>query len=109
MTHEPALGVEDAIFRFAEIYEFATRWAQAVSLAEPICREGIGGWSWAGREVGGSSDDTSRRRMEWKHTHTHSLAELVARPLVNAIAPAVSLSEMFGWDIEPDGLRDIQG
>lgn len=107
------LGVEDAIFRFVEIYEFAARWAQRLELSEPITVEcTLRGLEGRALELsprrGGFFREYVSRVPEWSRTSAYGLAGLVANPRDNAIPPAISLLELFGWDISQDVVRDIQ-
>lgn len=109
------LGVEDAVFRLVEIYEFASRWAQAFAMEDPITvrilLKGLasrnlefsprrGGRSWSKRYTASCDQWTDLRRLR--------LAELVAGPRENAVLPTLSLLELFAWDVSRDVVRDIQ-
>jgi len=107
------LGVEDMIFRFVEIFEFAARWANAISMGEEMSVE----CTLCG--LRNRSLELSPKRMGCRFSYVssedeftwekqYSTAVLFSAPRENAIAPATSLLELFGWDTNDDFVRDIQ-
>ncbi len=108
------LGVENAIFRFVEIFEFAARWVRAVPVGEKISID------CTFRGLKDRSLELSPRRTsprfhwtrpedEFKWGQQYSTADLFSTPREHAITPAIALFELFGWDASEDAIRDIQG
>jgi hypothetical protein len=107
------LGVEDAISRFVEVYEFASRWARRLSFGEATIIEctlrGL-----AGRALelsprrGGFRVNRRATQEEWGYQGRYQTAILLATPRELAVAPAIQLLEIFGFDITGDVVRDIQ-
>jgi hypothetical protein len=107
-----SLGVEDAVYRLVEIYEFAARWTQALGIGDAIVLEcAIRGLTNRrlvlspnrGFRIGGTCEVP-----EWTYEATHSPSSLLAQARELAVAPAISLFEIFGWDARPAVIKDIQ-
>lgn len=107
------LSVEDPVFRFVEIYEFAARWSRALSIQGPLVIE------WTLRGLENRSLQLGPRRLgftyartskvpEWSYSGSYLSAALLAQPREFAIPPAISLFELFGWDVSAEVVRGIQ-
>lgn len=108
------LGVEDAIFRFVEIFEFAARWSRAIPIGSELFVEcKLRGLKDRGLEM-------SPRRMSMRFSYVcaedefvwsnrYSPAQIFAAPRENAISPSIELLELFGWDVSESLIREIQG
>jgi len=107
------LSVESTVFRFLEIYEFAARWTGALSLeSSVVVSMSIHGLAHRQLQLGPRRIGLSRPRVstsdEWSSEARYSPAELVAQSADLAIAPAISLFELFGFDISAETVRDMQ-
>ncbi len=107
------LGVEDTVFRFVEIYEFASRWAQAASFGKSTVIDCIL------RRLKGRKLELGARRIgfmyprtaaqdEWRFSKEYATALLFSAPRDLAIPPAIQLFELFGWDVNENIVRSIQ-
>ena len=108
-----ALMIEDVVFRFTEIYEFASRWLHAMNvsgLAVIACT--LRGLQDRQLIVGPGRVPFIEPRMcrvpEWASEHTYAMADLFSQARELAVSPAISLFELFGWDVNPKTIRDIQ-
>jgi hypothetical protein len=111
--HGDVLSVEDTIFRFAEIFEFAARWAKAVSVGEEM----VVGCSIQGLQNRvlalsprrhGFSNGPRCSTPTWSWSKRFPTAVLFSAPRDHAIEPAIHLFELFGWDVAREVIRDIQ-
>lgn len=111
------LYLEDTVFRLAEIFEFASRWATTLnlggSLVVEIQLEGL-----AGREL----RTDGARRMPFRiakkceaprwtlslREPSIPIADLVSSTRDLAAGAAASLFELFHWDVRPEAIREIQ-
>ena len=107
------LGVEDAIFRFVEIFEFAARWARAVPIGEEVSVECVlsglknRALTISPRRGLSSNYDSSVNEFKWEQRY--STAVLFSAPRQNAISPSIKLLELFRWDATEEFIRDVQG
>ncbi len=108
-----SLDVESTIFRFVEVYEFAARWSRALGLEGPI----VIGLSLRGLKDRFLSLSPTRRPLlptrlcaaaEWSQSESCDSAELLTETRELAIAPALGLFELFGWDASPEIVHEIQ-
>ncbi len=108
------LGVEDAVFRFVEIYEFAARWSRALGIQGSLVIEcTLRGLQDRILQLGPRRTGFSHARTckvpEWSQTGSYLSTALLAHPRELAIPPAISLFELFGWDVSAEVIRGIQG
>jgi len=107
------LGIQETIFRIVEIYEFAARWSRSLEIEDSLVvactlrglqnrtlKAGPGRRPFFGAQTCSAS--------EWSHSLTYSPAELLAQARELAIPPAVALFEVFGWNVSPDAIREVQ-
>ncbi len=103
---------EDAIFRLAEIFEFAARWSTAVAFRGPVVVD------CSLRELQGRGVGLSPNRgpwqlkrtciaSQWSWSRSYDLPNLLAGTWELAIEPAMSLFELCGWDLSRDVIRSI--
>jgi hypothetical protein len=107
------LSVEDSIFRFTEILEFASRWAAALSFSGKIvvsCTlNGLGGRV---LQLSLARRGLMRRYVStqdgWRADLEFDTATLLSAPRDLAVDPAIRLLEIFGLDIANSTVKDIQ-
>jgi hypothetical protein len=108
------LSIEDVVFRFVEIYEFAARWSRALSTKGALVIE------WTLRGLENRTLQMGPRRLgftyaqtckvpEWSDCGSYQSTALLAQSRELSIPPAISLFELFGWDVSAEVVRGIQG
>lgn len=109
------LDVEDTVFQFTEIFEFAARLALTPAGDEQIRLEiYVSGLKGRGLQLEIRRAGSSRLRAlnaaidELPYKVDLPRLELVADPSELALKPAIELFRRFGWDPGLDVLRDIQ-
>jgi len=113
-TPGTTLGVEDAIFRFIEVFEFAARWVTALKIdgSVTIAME-VFGLANRRLELGpnrmGFFTPRTAHEQSWSFSNSYSTADLLAKSRELSIPVATKLFELFGWDVSPDTIRGIQG
>ena len=108
------LWVEDTVFRLIEIFEFAARWSRSLSVEGPLVVEcTLRGLENRSLQLGPRRSGFSYPRIckvpAWSHSASYQSTALLAQPRELAVPPAISLFELFGWDVTPEIVRDIQG
>ncbi len=111
--HGASLSVEDIVFRFAEIYEFAARWCRALDVRGKLAIECVlRGLENRTLQLGprrvGFLQDRTCNVPQWSHSASYLSTALLAEPRELAIPPAISLFELFSWDVKAEAIRDIQ-
>jgi len=107
------LSVEDTIFRFVEIYEFASRWAHTLSFGEVTIIEctlrNLSDRALAlSPRRGGFRINCRCTQDEWPYHERCQTSDLLSTPSELAITPAIQLLEIFGFDTTAAVVRDIQ-
>lgn len=112
---ESYLGVENTIFQFTEILEFASRLsltqAGDESMHLEIDLKGLEGryLKLKSRRVGSSNLRDKRAELaEFPYRFDLSKTELITTSKELALKPATELFQHFGWDPGQEVLRDIQ-
>jgi hypothetical protein len=109
------LSVENAVFRFVEIYEFAARWSRALAIQTSL----VLAFTLRGlenrklrlnprRRVGFLGARTSKA-PDWSYSKSYPSTALLSEPRELAIPPTIVLFELFGWDVNREVVREIQG
>ena len=111
---QQTLGIEDAVFRLVEIYEFAARWANATLFGESIVIDiKIVGLKGRTLEMSPGRAPFLRPTVatvsEWTSNKSCETSTLLSSARELAAADAIRLFELFGWDAKPDVIRDVQG
>lgn len=112
-THGKILGFEDAIFRFAEIYEFSSRWCQALHVGEEIIIENTI-CHFKGRQLVSDRrpifphEDRKSDIDEWSFKKQYGTAALLANPRDLAIEPTIQLFESLHWDFNEIDIKKVQ-
>jgi hypothetical protein len=114
-----ALGVEDTLFTFAEIFEFAARLSRTQAGDQQMHLEIVVSglkdralWVELVRRSGGNSGDlrmlgkTSIEELPYRIDLMQ--LQLITEPRELALKPARELFQRFGWEPSLDLLRDIQ-
>jgi len=107
------LGVEDVIFRFVEVFEFAARWARVIPVGDEMCVE----FTLSGLQ--NRAIELNPKRMgfrfnyvssakEFKWAQQYSTSLLFSAPRENAVTPSIALLELFGWDTTEEFVSDVQ-
>ncbi len=108
------LGIGNTLFRFTEIFEFASRLAMTQA-GDDIMRVEITVSNLEGRKLW--VDSSSRMPIRYDYVASISefpyqielsRSELIAAPRELALKPAIELFRRFGWDPSQDMLRDHQ-
>ncbi len=107
------LSVEDAVYSFTEIFEFAARYSNTVAGTEKmLIRIELRGLSNRQLVLAPTKAGFEYRRIaeqnEWKWEERFVRSDLRARARELALKPAVELFEQFRWDVKEDTLRSIQ-
>lgn len=108
------LSVEDTVFRFAEIFEFAARWSIAMKIeGRVVIAVEVVKLEDRSLELG---PDRSRfifpktaHLQSWRSSESYSTSKLVAQPRELSIPLAIDFFEKFSWDVQPETIREIQG
>ena len=106
-------GVEDAIFRFVEVYEFASNWSRSLDLRPELqidCTiSGIQGQHLSfGPNKTGFSIPHVATETNWTFSRSYPTAELFSMSKQLAIDPAALLFEFFGWDNSQATIASVQ-
>lgn len=109
----PSLSYEDLVYRLAEAFEFAARWAGALKDAQAFNVQ-IGLHNIAGRVL--TTDDGRWLSPfaqevgvnEWTYETSTGTADLLASGTDLAVAPTIQLLSLFRMDVGDDAVRAQQ-
>jgi hypothetical protein len=107
------LSVEDTVFRFAEIFEFAARWSTALKIQGRIAiTVEVMKLENRSLQLGPNRSHFTFPKTahleSWKHSEWYFPADILAKPRELSIPLAIDFFEKFSWDVGPETIREIQ-